>query len=148
MDSCTCEACVSACKHDPGRFLPGEVARLAEHLGLAVEEVYHRYLIVKKLVHRGREVWVPAPAKRKAQRWVTKPGHRARDWHEAEKGTCVFLDERERCSIYPVRPYECAAYMGCRHTFQGRAYRDQDVAAYFFARWKGHQEELPQLEQA
>ena len=145
MEACSCKDCLSACQTDPGRFLPGEVERLALHLGVNSEELFKQFLILKRLVHRDKVIWVPAPAKKKAQRFVTKPGHRAREYHELEKGTCVFLTTEGLCSIHAVKPYECRAYMGCRHTFQGRPYKSSQVEAYFYSHWKGHQDELPDL---
>jgi Fe-S-cluster containining protein len=48
----------------------------------------------------------------------------------------VFLSEDGLCRIHPVKPFECAAYMGCRHTFLGRPYRKKDVEAFFVSRWR------------
>ncbi len=148
MESCTCVECQSACLHDPGRFLPGQTSRLAAFFQISQEELYKKYLILKHLKVRGRTIWVPAPAKLKSQRPVTKPGHKARDHHENESGRCIFLTEDGRCSIQDAKPYECGAYMGCKHTFQGRPYKDSAVEDYFFSKWKGFQSELPELPQA
>ncbi len=149
MESCSCDACTSACRTDPGRFLPGEVERLADFLRINVEQLWRDYLILKRLQHKGSSIWVPAPAKFKTRfRYVTLPGHRARDYHDTEKGTCVFLSEQGLCTIHAVKPYECGAYMGCRHTFQGRPYKASVVESYFFHHWQGHQNGLPDLPQA
>lgn len=149
MEACRCEKCSSACRTDPGRFLPGEVERLAAHLGMDAGELYRTHLILERLEWRDRTIWVPAPAKLKTRfRYVTKPGHRARSYHEAERGTCVFLTEEGLCAIHSVKPYECGAYMGCRHTFQGRPYKASAVESFFFNHWKGAQDTLPDLPDA
>lgn len=149
MQACSCDACASACRNDPGRFLPGEIDRLAAYLKISVEELWREYLILKKLSLKGSFIWVPAPAKFKTKfRYVTKPGHRAKDYHEKERGRCVFLNSEGLCTIHAVKPYECGAYMGCKHTFQGRPYKAAQVEAYFFKHWKGHQDELPELPSA
>jgi Fe-S-cluster containining protein len=106
--SCSCRDCRAACLNSPGWFTPDQIAPLARHLKLDVDEVFTRYLAVGVTQMPGG-----------AQRHGVMP-HKLRDgkkpgslWTLAElaqPGRCVFFD-RGRCTIYPVRPYECARMM-------------------------------------
>ncbi len=136
MDACSCDKCISACRSDPGRLLPEDVAKIAAFLKLGEPELIATYLVKRPVKHGTRKVMILAPAKRKGRRFVCEPGSEVPDYYEQEKGVCVFLDESGRCAIHPVKPFECAAYMGCRHTFLGRPYRAHQVETFFLTRWR------------
>jgi Fe-S-cluster containining protein len=126
---------VSACGNDPGRLVPSDMKKIADFLGCPQETLQEEYLV--KIPLDGGKVFALAPAKRKGKRFVAEPGSVAPDYYADQKGRCVFLDERDLCSIHKVKPFECGAYMGCRNTFLGKPYRERDVEQYFTERWKG-----------
>lgn len=106
--SCDCDACRAACRNAPGWFTPEQVPRLAKHLGLSVEETFRRHLALG-VTHLDDGTLRPGVMPHKL-RDGKKPGSR---WSLAEiavPGRCVFYD-RGRCTIYPVRPDECARMM-------------------------------------
>lgn len=45
-DSCKCESCQAACRQKPGWFLPGEAERVAEYLGISLEDLFRTKLAV------------------------------------------------------------------------------------------------------
>jgi len=97
VPECACSDCVGACEQEPGWFAPGEVAKLAEHLGLTVQETFDKYLVVDWWV-ASPYVYVLAPG------LVGEPtGTMAPNWPD---GRCVFLTEG-KCSIHEVKPTEC-----------------------------------------
>jgi Fe-S-cluster containining protein len=136
MDACSCERCVSACRRDPGRLIPADVKKLAAFLNIGEKELAARFLVRIPAKGKNSRIHFLAPAKIKAERFLAEPGTVVPDYYEHEKGRCVFLAAGNACSIHPVKPFECAAYMGCRHTFLGRPYKEKDVEAFFVSRWK------------
>lgn len=139
MDACACEKCVSACRRDPGRLIPGDVKKIAAFLELGEKEFMERYLVRIPAKGKNRHLLCPAPAKIKAARFLAAPGTVVPDYYEQETGRCVFLSPQGACLIHAVKPFECAAYMGCKHTFLGRPYKEKDVEAFFISRWKKYQ---------
>ncbi len=106
--SCDCEDCRAACLNAPGWFTPEQIPRLARHLGLSVEETFRRYLAVGVThLDDGTRRQGVMPHKLRDGK---KPGSRWTLAEIATPGRCVFYD-RGRCTIYPVRPDECARMM-------------------------------------
>lgn len=99
--SCTCEACVGACQHRPGWFLPGEVERVAAYLGKPLAQLFQEDLAIDWLWSRVHQqyCYVLAPRLQQAEG--------GREYPAEPGGTCVFLKEG-RCTIHPVKPSECA----------------------------------------
>jgi len=135
MPGCSCEKCVSACKNDPGRLIPEDIPKIAEFLGLSVEE-----LIISSLVKipfsKKENLYALAPAKKKGKRLLATLGTVVPDYYTKERGTCIFLDENGMCTIHEVKPFECGAYMGCKHTFMGKPYKEKQVEEFFRMKWK------------
>ena len=140
MESCACDQCVSACRRDPGRLVPADLPRIAAFLGIGEPELIAGYLVI--LPAKNSHVRFLAPAKFKASRLLAAPGTLVPEYYSGEKGRCVFLDPGGACRIHPVKPFECAAYMGCKHTFLGRPYKERDVENFFISRWRKSQEML------
>ncbi|HOW43668.1 MAG TPA: YkgJ family cysteine cluster protein [Candidatus Aminicenantes bacterium] len=138
MESCGCEKCVSACRRDPGRLVPADVKRLAALLGVSEEGLKHEYLVI--VPAKNSHVRFLAPAKIKAARFLAAPGTVVPGYYAEENGRCVFLTAEGTCRVHEAKPFECAAYMGCRHTFLGRPYKENDVEAFFISRWRKFQE--------
>lgn len=138
METCSCAECVSACNNDPGRLLPKDIPLIAAALAVTPEELYQRYLVLK--VYRdakGNRILIPAPVKYKGRNALADTGTEVPDYYEAERGRCVFLSPSGECLVHTAKPYECAAYMGCRNTFNGRPYREKQVEDFFMAKWRG-----------
>jgi len=136
MESCACKKCVSACRRDPGRLVPADVRKIADFLKIGAAELCRGYLVRIPAKGRDGHVQFLAPAKIKARRFLAAPGSVVPDYYADEAGRCVFLSEQGQCLIHEVKPFECAAYMGCRHTFLGRPYKEKDVEAFFVSRWR------------
>jgi len=136
MDACNCEKCISACRDDPGRLVPADLKKIATFLKTSEKELKAAYLVRIAASGKNSHIYFWAPAKIKAGRFLTAPGDTVPDYYESEKGRCVFLTPENHCSIHEVKPFECAAYMGCRHTFLGRSYKKKSVEEFFVSRWK------------
>ena len=136
MENCSCHECVSACRNEPGRLVPGDVARLSQLLGISERDLENDYLVRVPVTSGGPTVHALAPAKKKGHRFVAAPGTVAPDYYAKEAGRCIFLDDNERCAVHEAKPFECGAYMGCRNTFLGKPYRDKSVEEFFHKRWR------------
>ena len=134
MESCNCPECVSACRNDPGRLIPGDVQRLAGFLHISEEELVANYLV--KIPLSKNDTYALAPAKRKGKRFIEEPGTIVPDYYAKERGSCVFLDDKGSCTVQAAKPFECGAYMGCKNTFLGKPYKERQVEEYFLTRWK------------
>lgn len=139
MEVCACQKCVSACRRDPGRLVPTDVKKIAAFLKIGEADLCRDYLVRIPAVRDGRLRFL-APAKIKAARFLAAPGSVVPDYYAKEAGRCVFLSAQEQCLIHEVKPFECAAYMGCRHTFLGRPYKEKDVETFFISRWRKYQD--------
>jgi len=140
MDACSCERCVSACRRDPGRLIPVDVKKIAALLGVSEKELLAGYLVRVPAGGKNSHIHFLAPAKIKAERFLAAPGTIVPDYYAHENGRCVFLSAENLCSIHTAKPFECAAYMGCRHTFLGRPYKEKDVETFFISRWRKYQD--------
>jgi Fe-S-cluster containining protein len=140
VDACSCENCISACRRDPGRLIPGDVKKIAAFLNIGEKELLEHYLVRIPAKGGSRRVHFLAPAKLKASRFLAAPGTVVPDYYDEEKGRCVFLAPEGACRIHEVKPFECAAYMGCKHTFLGRPYKEKDVETFFISRWRKAQD--------
>lgn len=105
VSSCDCRDCRDACTNAPGWFLPEQVPKLAAHLGLSVEDCFRKHLAVGVTrMPDGSDRHGVLPHKLRDRK---KPGQVWTLAEIADPGRCVFF-ERGKCSIYPVRPEECA----------------------------------------
>lgn len=99
------------CKTSPGWFGPGEVEKAAEWKGMTADEFVRTYLVIDDLEVDGDRVFVFAPAKLgRDGKPSIPPASRVDGLYRALRGTCIFF-KKDGCSIYPVRPMECAAYV-------------------------------------
>ncbi|OGQ23620.1 MAG: hypothetical protein A3I05_06345 [Deltaproteobacteria bacterium RIFCSPLOWO2_02_FULL_44_10] len=123
--SCQCEKCRECCTRDPGWFLPEEIKPAADFLKLSEEDFRKQYCTEHQV--EGTIVLAPkrkplvsrlsARASCAQSSWsvLTKPIAAAHSPHSG----CIFFREN-KCSIHPVKPYECRKVFGCegprRHT--------------------------------
>ncbi len=136
METCSCKECVSACHNDPGRLVPDDIVKLSQFMKISIDDLNKNYLVRVPVTINGHTAYALAPAKKKGQRYIADPGTVAPAYYAEEKGRCIFLDERDLCSVHEAKPFECGAYMGCRNTFLGKPYRAKSVEEYFYRRWK------------
>ncbi|MFH0975816.1 MAG: YkgJ family cysteine cluster protein [Spirochaetota bacterium] len=136
MENCSCNECISACHNDPGRLVPEDISKLSRLLGISGSDLENNYLVRVSVISNGHTTNALAPAKKKGQRFIAPPGTIAPDYYAEEKGRCIFLDDKDRCTVHEAKPFECGAYMGCRNTFLGKPYRAKAVEEYFYKRWK------------
>jgi Fe-S-cluster containining protein len=94
--TCACTACVACCKRQPGPLIPGDMEKIAAHLGVTMEEAKGKF-------------WASPGSlvKNLSTGTVQRIGTITPRWR---KGRCVFLDENDRCSIHPVAPFGCAYF--------------------------------------
>jgi len=94
---CACVECVNNCRHIPGYLIPADVGRIARHLGFTnLVEFAFRYLLASPgatVMQAGHVFQIPTLVPRRKQ-----------------DGSCVFLDEQNRCRIHEVSPYGCAFF--------------------------------------
>ena len=113
VSGCDCHACRAACTQSPGWFLPEQIPELAEHLGLSPEEAFRRHLAV------GVTEMPDGSLRHGVMPHKLRDGKRPGSvWTLVEletPGRCIFFD-RGLCTIYEVRPDECARMIhGDRH---------------------------------
>lgn len=115
VHSCTCTACVGACRRNPGWMTPAEasIAIAAGHAGKLMRD----WLEPCDKLGNHQRIYVLAPA---------AAGHSGGDapelnWLEcmmgtAAKGRCVFLTARNRCAIHAsgFKPIQCRASLCCQ----------------------------------
>jgi Fe-S-cluster containining protein len=116
---CACETCKACCKRQPGPLAPGDLERIAEHLGMTVEDAKQFFwaspgCLVRDGLGETRRIGTITPRYR--------------------KGRCVFLDENDRCKIHPVAPFGCAYFD--THMSYGRAQGRSNWLATMQSRWE------------
>lgn len=94
---CSCAECVNNCRHIPGYLIPADVERMARGLSFTnFVEFAFRYLLASPgatVMQAGRVFQIPTLVPRRK-----------------EDGSCIFLDEQNRCRIHEVSPYGCAFF--------------------------------------
>lgn len=106
MSECKCEVCVNACKRKPGWFMPGEAERVAEFLGMTLDELFQQYLMVDYWFRGdgGQDsIFILSPA--------IKGGRPGTEFPYSPYGKCMFLRDDGLCAIHPVKPHECCEMM-------------------------------------
>lgn len=121
VKDCACPTCVNCCASgNPGWFMPGEAEKAAAFLDMTFESFKAKFLVRDWWAgHEDFEVLapiktIPDPSDNKDQIMGmivesarARPGGRAPYAYPAIPGRCVFLDEKDRCKIHPVKPFEC-----------------------------------------
>ena len=95
---CDCSDCAMGCKHLPGYLVPADVERIAGHLGYTN---LRGFAFDNLLASAGATVM---NAEGQVYQIPTLVPRRKPD------GSCVFLDERDRCTIHAVSPFGCSFF--------------------------------------
>lgn len=94
--TCACAACVQCCKDQPGPLAPGDLERIAAHLGETPEQAKAHFWASPGAVvldlRTGRQARIGSITPRR------------------ENGRCVFLDAHDRCRVHAVAPAGCAYF--------------------------------------
>ena len=95
---CSCHDCTAGCKAMPGCLIPGDIERSQAHVGDDSGEFVLSHFVVsdgalvrKEFATKVVEFRVPTIVP------VQKPD-----------GSCIFLDDEDKCSIHEVAPFGCA----------------------------------------
>lgn len=99
-NDCDCDTCKAACRKRPSWFMPGEAEKVAEYLGIPLQELFKTKLGVDWHVGSG-DIFLLAPAIQNMSAGQEYPAN--------PRGRCIFFDS-ELCSIHPVKPFECREY--------------------------------------
>lgn len=138
MSECSCKSCVSACQQKPGWFKPGEAERVAEFLKVPLVQLFADSLMADYWYNTGADT----PGEEFT--FVLSPALMHRESGEVapfdSRGACVFLKD-DRCSIHPVKPYECREW---DHSKDSEVERFNEKAATAW-RDKVHQQQIAQL---
>lgn len=118
--SCTCPQCRQTCRTRPGFCAPGDVERIAAHVGMQPTGEFlqaHFKPLGGPLVQFGdpqdcEPVNVP----------VIVPAQR-------QDGSCVFLTADERCGIQAVKPLGCAVCNACGDNAASKTTEAEDAIA-------------------
>ena len=99
-EGCKCNTCKSACKHKPGWFMPEEAEKVAEYLGISLQELFKTKLSVDWWQSECN-IFLLSPA---------IPDYEGREFPGNPRGQCAFY-KNKLCSIHLVKPFECRKYM-------------------------------------
>jgi len=157
MQNCLekCTHCGECCKI-PGILLPGQIDVLGGQLGLVRKELFDRYLIAQLCAASDSyaspddclaPVFVVTPVR------VGKNGNRLPQrihdiaYGQARHLHCIFRDRvNNRCSIYQIRPLECAVTLCSHMTGDKPLFLER---RFYYNKWKDNQEivfsALPEL---
>lgn len=116
--SCDCSVCKGACQSKPGWFKPGEAEKVAEYLGITMQDLFDNYLAVDWYQNKEDETFVLSPATNNCQTGEMFPFN--------PKGRCIFF-ENDKCKIHPVAPFECKQYYH-EQSYEECADRHKEIA--------------------
>ena len=113
--------------------MPGQAEKVAEHLGITLDELFHTKLMVDFWVDEGdgEDTYVLSPA--------VKDGIPGKEFPYHPHGVCVFLKEG-LCEIHPVKPAECADYV-CGEKMELAFIRKRAIKEA----WEEHQPQINEL---
>lgn len=130
--ACACDACVECCKEQPGPLAPGDLERIAAHLGISAE-----YARVYFWASPGAVVADSRAGQLRTIGTITP---------RMEAGRCIFLDAHDRCRVHPVAPFGCACFDTHMGTAQWR--RRSSILHAAIERDAGYQAERAALSPA
>lgn len=93
---CSCADCVRCCHDQPGSLAPGDLERIAAHLGVPLRVAALKFWASKGSLlgnsQTGETYRVGSITPRRV------------------RGRCVFLNAQDRCTIHHVAPFGCAYF--------------------------------------
>lgn len=96
--ACSCDECIACCKRQPGSLAPGEFERIEAYLKEDRETAKSHF-------------WAsPGAVVGKVVEGALKTFSIGTITPRMENGRCVFLNEQDRCRIWPVAPFGCAMF--------------------------------------
>lgn len=113
--TCACAECVQCCKEQPGCLIPGDLERIAEHLGETADAAKRHFWSSP-----GALLMNTATGRTFRVRTITP--------RASKTGRCVFLDAGDRCRVHAVAPAGCA-YFDTHQTLHEGQRRSAVVAA-------------------
>lgn len=127
--TCGCSSCTVGCKTMPGCLVPGDLERIQDFVGDHRPEFVLEHFVAsdgakvaKKIKDTTYIISVPSIV----------PAQKA-------DGSCVFLDENNRCKIHPVSPFGCS-----RHdTHMSKEEGDRRMTWGVTAQIEAHQQGAP-----
>jgi Fe-S-cluster containining protein len=111
--------------------MPGEVELVAATMGISIESLFETKIGVDWYEGES-EIFVLSPATTENEPGVEFPAD--------PRGTCVFLNDKRLCSIYPVRPFECRKTI---HDESTQETRERHLA--IAVAWKPHKAQIQSL---
>jgi len=118
--TCACKECTKCCHRQPGSLAPGDYERIQAYLGVSDEEMKKLFwaspgaVVLNTATDQFRRVGTITPQRRRSK--------------------CVFLNDKEKCTIHEVAPAGCAyfdTHMGVREAqerSQWLVHSQQDTA--------------------
>ena len=128
-ESCICNQCKSDCRFKPGWFLPDEAEKVANHLGITIEELFNTKLMVDWWEDYPEDIFLLSPAiinEDAGQEFTANP-----------RGQCIFY-KKGLCEIHPVKPFECKEAL---HNISAPTNTHQNVSN----EWKTNQHQIENL---
>lgn len=100
---CDCDKCQALCRHEPGWFMPDEIAAAADHEHMSIAEFQEKCL----QSHDCDGIVMFSPRQRPDQ-------------------SCIFF-KGGKCAIHSVKPFECQKVFGCEADRRHRRVREEMV---------------------
>jgi Fe-S-cluster containining protein len=100
---CDCAKCCVGCRTMPGSLIPGDVERIADHLGVTGDDAIVEF--AKKHFCAGFSIVGVKEGKS-----VTPMLVRTISPQQRPDGSCVFLGPNHQCTVHPVSPYNCSHF--------------------------------------
>jgi Fe-S-cluster containining protein len=92
--NCACHDCTKCCKRQPGALAPDDFERIRDFLGETDEQARKHF-------------WASPGALVRTEHGTKRVGTVT---PQMRKGRCVFLDDKNRCTIHAVAPFGCSMF--------------------------------------
>ena len=95
---CACQQCQQCCRVQPGYLIPGDMERIAAHLGKTVDDIKPLFwaspggVVMNNQTQRQFRIGTITPR------------------YDRRKKACIFLSEDGQCQIHTVSPFGCAFF--------------------------------------
>jgi Fe-S-cluster containining protein len=106
-----CFGCGSCCIAHPCALAPLDMSKIADFLGVSIDSLFQRFLVLDFVEHSGRRRYYICPARKNDRAGTVVDG----DW-TFSSSPCIFLRDG-KCSIEAVKPRGGRMYY-CRYIAQ------------------------------